>query len=476
MKKTITFLSVLLCTTIGAQNFSLVADTPFTGTTDGSAHLVDIDGDGDLDFFNTGDQGGDGFQGIAELYTNDGSGNFTIVSGSPFPGVESASAAFADLDGDGDQDLILTGSIDGGRIANMYTNDGSGNFTLVADTPFLDVSVGDVVISDLDGDTDLDVIISGYNTAAAARISVVYKNDGLGTFTIFTASPAFAPANEGDVDVADVDGDGDVDLIVTGDDGPGELTKLFINDGTGVFSEDTTASALFTDLRDSDVDFADIDGDGDQDLLISGRFGSGDREASLYTNNGAGVFSLVTGTPFFGGNAGTVDFFDADNDGDQDVLISGYENTEGNRFTRLYSNNGSGVFTEKTSETITGINNADIAIGDVDGNGTKDIIIVGYSTTRIAEMYTNSGAILNVEKAVTSENLNIYPNPTNGLLNMNSRNNNVKKAQLFDITGRMVKDINVNSSTIDITSFPSGIYMLKLDFKSSSIINKIIKN
>jgi hypothetical protein len=59
---------------------------------------------------------------------------------------------------------------------------------------------------------------------------------------------------------------------------------------------------------------------------------------------------------------------------------------------------------------------------------------------------------------------------------MNYRNNNVKKAQLFDITGRMVKDINVNSSTIDITSFPSGIYMLKLDFKSSSIINKIIKN
>jgi hypothetical protein len=476
MKKTITFLSVLLCTTLVAQNFSLVADTPFTGTTDGSAHLVDIDGDGDLDFFNTGDQGGSGFQGIAELYTNDGSGNFTLVSGTPFPGVESASAEFADLDNDGDQDLILTGSIDGGRIANMYTNDGSGNYTLVTGTPFLDVSVGDVVISDLDGDTDLDVIISGYNTEAAARISVVYKNDGSGNFTIFTASPAFALANEGDVDVTDVDGDGDVDLLVTGDDGPGELTKLFINDGTGVFSEDTTASTLFTDLRDSDADFADIDGDGDQDLLISGRFGSSDREASLYTNNGSGVFTLATSTPFYGGNAGTVDFFDADNDGDDDVLISGYENTAGNRFTRLYSNNGSGVFTEETSDAITGINNADIAIGDVDGTGTKDIIIVGYSTTRITEMYKNSGAILRLERSEILKGLNIYPNPTNGLLNINYINNKVKKAQLFDTTGRVVKNINVNSSMVDLKNIPRGLYILQLDFKDSSIIKKIIKN
>ena len=475
MKKTITFFTILMCATLVAQNFSLVSGTTFTGTTDGSAHLVDIDGDGDLDFFNTGDKGGSGFQGIAELYTNDGAGNFTLVAGTPFPGIESASAAFADLDGDGDQDLILTGSISDGRIANMYTNDGAGNFTLVTGTPFLDVSVGDVVIADLDSDTDLDVIISGYNTAATARISVVYKNDGAGNFTIFTSNPAFSPANEGDVDVADVDGDGDVDLLITGDDGPGELTKLFINDGTGVFTEDTTASALFNDMRDSDADFADIDGDGDQDLLINGRFGSSDREAYLYTNNGSGVFTLVAGTPFFGGNAGTVDFFDADNDGDQDVLISGYENSSPNRNTRLYSNNGSGVFTEETSEAITGINNADIAIGDVDGNGTKDIIIVGYSTTRITEMYKNSGAVLKLENTQIEKGLDIYPNPTIGKLFISSQASKVVKAKLFDITGRIVQNIKATTSMLDITNLPKGIYMLKLSFKDTSIVKKVIK-
>ena len=120
MKKTITLLTILYAATMFSQNFTVATDTPFIGTTDGSAHLVDVDGDGDLDFFNTGDQGGSGFQGIAQLFTNDGSGTFTLVTGTPFPGTESASAAFADFDADGDVDLILTGKInDDDEIANM---------------------------------------------------------------------------------------------------------------------------------------------------------------------------------------------------------------------------------------------------------------------------------------------------------------------------------------------------------------------
>ena len=84
MKKTITLLSILFAATMYSQNFTIATGTPFIGTTDGSAHLVDVDGDGDLDFFNTGNQGGSEFQGIAQLFTNDGSGTFTLVSGDPF--------------------------------------------------------------------------------------------------------------------------------------------------------------------------------------------------------------------------------------------------------------------------------------------------------------------------------------------------------------------------------------------------------
>ncbi len=478
MKKTITLLTILYAATMFSQNFTAATDTPFIGTTDGSAHLVDVDGDGDLDFFNTGDQGGSGFQGIAQLFTNDGSGTFTLVTGTPFPGTESASAAFADFDADGDVDLILTGKInDDDEIANMYTNDGSGSFTLVVGTPFLGVSLGDVVVADLDGDTDLDVIISGYNSEAVSRISVVYKNDGTGAFDVFTPSPAFEVANEGDVDMADVDGDGDEDLLVTGFVGPGEMTKFYTNDGTGVFTEDATASALFTDMRDSDADFADVDGDGDQDLLINGRFGSSDRVAELYLNDGTGTFALAAGTPFIGGNAGTVDFFDADNDGDMDVLLSGYENSTPHRNTRLYSNDGDGNFTEETSETITGINNADIAIGDIDGNLTKDIVIVGYSNTRLAELYTNNGTPLNIDNAEVWNGISVYPIPSKGELYVRPEQNNIRNIQLFDITGSLVKNIILNNSRMDISSLPKGLYVLKINFETTSpTIKKIIKN
>lgn len=475
------------------QNFTLTESTPFKGATDGSAHLIDIDGDGDLDFFNTGaDQGGDGFHGTAELFTNNGSGSFTLVAGTPFPGVESAGSEFADIEDDGDIDLILTGvsgtSPTTVRIANLYINDGTGTYTIDATASglFKDVSDGDVIIEDLDGDGDLDVIISGYNTAAKARITEVYKNNGANpaVFTLFTASPAFDLADEGDVDVADVDGDGDLDLLTTGDTGPSELTSLYLNDGTGVFTKDATASALFTDLRDSDADFADVNGDQKPDLLINGRYGSGDRVANLYINTGGGAehtvsFVLATETPFKGGNAGTVDFFDADNDGDMDVLISGYENNSPNRNTRLYGNDGNGNFTAQTSETFTGVNNADIAVGDVNGDSYKDIIITGYSSKRIAELYVNSGASLTVDATQKLQNaLRVFPNPATDVLTIQSnRGMAAKRIQLCNMLGQVVANANANNKDIeiDVSSLHPGVYLLNIASGNESMVKKVIK-
>ena len=134
-------------------------------------------------------------------------------------------------------------------------------------------------------------------------------------------------------------------------------------------------------------------------------------------------------------------FFDADNDGDMDVLLSGYENSSPNRNTRLYSNDGDGNFTDETSEGISGINNADIAIGDIDGNLTKDIVIVGYSNTRIAELYTNNGAVLSIDNTEVLNGISIYPIPCKGELYVRSERSDIKNMQVLDVTGSLVKNI-----------------------------------
>ncbi|MGK0175954.1 MAG: hypothetical protein ACI9AT_002341 [Ulvibacter sp.] len=86
-----------------------------------------MDGDGDKDLLITGLN--NSFEQIAKLYTNNG-GNFTEVTGTPFEGVFASSIAFSDVDGDGDNDLLITGENSSGeQIAKLYTNDDSVSST-----------------------------------------------------------------------------------------------------------------------------------------------------------------------------------------------------------------------------------------------------------------------------------------------------------------------------------------------------------
>ena len=94
-----------------------------------------------------------------------------------FAGVENSSIAFADVDGDGDKDVLITGTDNSNprnRIAKLYTNDGSGNFTEVTSTPF-DGVAGPSVFADMDGDGDLDLLISG-ETNERISINKLYRN------------------------------------------------------------------------------------------------------------------------------------------------------------------------------------------------------------------------------------------------------------------------------------------------------------
>lgn len=348
----------------------LPVNAPFDQVSASSVAFADVDGDNDQDVLISGVYFDGALQFVSKLYTNDGSGNFTLVSGEPFTGVGSGSVAFADIDGDNDQDVLITGD-QGSNVgcSELYVNDGAGNYTLVAGTPFDAVRNSFVAFADIDGDNDQDVLITGYN--GSARISKLYTNDGSGNYSLVSGTP-FVGVNTGSVAFADIDNDNDQDVLITGFNGSSGTSNLYINDGSGNFSLDNTTP--FDTSQEGFCAFADIDNDNDQDVMISGFNGSA-AFSKLYSNDGTGQFSLVSGTPFIGLYSSDIAFADIDGDDDQDVLISGWDGSTISSI--LYVNDGTGVYTLESSVDFENVYEGSLAFADIDGDDDQDLLITG---------------------------------------------------------------------------------------------------
>ena len=357
-------------------NLELISPQPTLQDSDvGAMTMADIDNDGDLDLMLTGKN----VPGptLSTLYTNDGNGNFTEVSGTPFINVHGGAVGFEDVDGDGFLDLLITGRTHGGALStNLYINDTAGNFTLMAGTPFEDSDSGDLAFGDVDNDGDQDVLITGLtNVNSLTGHSTLYENDGTGVFSEVTGTP-FVDLHLSSVEFIDIENDNDIDVILAGfDDNDVASTTLYVNDGAGNYS--LVPNTPFSNFGKGDITIADSDNDGDEDILISG---TDDTEyiAKLYENDGAGSFSVVSGTPFPGTANGETDFGDFDNDGDVDVLMTGVGN--GGIISNIYINEGSNNFA--LEDILIGAYTSSTAIGDVDGDGDLDAFIGGTTFTQ----------------------------------------------------------------------------------------------
>ncbi|MEM7414344.1 MAG: VCBS repeat-containing protein [Gemmatimonadota bacterium] len=253
---------------------------PATGRDSEDIATADFDGDGDLDvlFVSEDDQ-------VNELFLNDGSGSFTLAPSFPVTGTSNAVLA-SDLTGDGVADVLI-----GNAGQNVFLRgDGTGGFVDETDDRLpADLRVTqDLELGDVDGDGDVDLFVANEN---GSRLLI---NDGTGRWEDETdarlpAVTANRETREGDF--GDIDGDGDLDLMLANvifSNPSGNAGNLVLrNDGDGVF-EDVTASALPSASEQSvDVDLTDLDGDGDLDLLV-GNFLSQDR---AYRNDGNGTFT-----------------------------------------------------------------------------------------------------------------------------------------------------------------------------------------
>lgn len=493
MKPKLLFLFLVFTQIVSAQNFTEVTGTPFAGVQESSIAFADVDGDNDQDVLITGVnlvQAGTPGDRISKLYTNDGSGNFTEVMGTPFEGVEYGSIAFADVDGDNDQDVLITGRSDAGFSSKLYTNDGSGSFTEVMGTPFQGVNESSIAFVDVDGDNDQDVLISGHEVASPVYVpmSRLYINDGFGNFTEMPDT-AFDGVRDASIAFADVDGDGDQDVLITGSgstNGTGLISKLYTNDGSGNFTE--VMGTPFVGVAYGAIAFADVDGDDDQDVFITGNDGSFSGGTSkLYTNDGTGNFTEVMDTPFPGLMGSSIVFTDADGDNDQDILISGGTGSLLLPYTGLYTNDGSGNFTKITGTPFDDLVDGSIAFADVDGDNDQDVLLTGVdlSVNYTAKLYLSDRVVSssNDLSVDTSLDLTPFPNPatsTNLQVRFHSTERNPISVRVYDLNGRLLSQQQEFAGTgaqtlvVDVATLPAGSYFLQLENGKESGIAKFI--
>ncbi len=341
----------------GGLVFTDVTDTALNGTTVTARDLAvaDVDGDDDLDILFANQS----FTLTNELLLNDGSGVFTYATGQmPQDGNGNNGVRFADLDADGDLDAVTAGVLE-----HAYLNDGAGNFTDKAGA-FASDGITDLLdVGDVDGDGFPDVVKELSNDVVGA-----FLNDGTASFTLSAGAIPATSQNVQDLELADLTGNGDLDLVLAAD-GP---TVVYLGAGTGFFAE----GPLFDDDADSNgVATADVDGDTDLDLLFSNEF----EQNTLYFGDGTGAF--VNPDAVFLPAETTSDaaaaLGDVNGDGWSDALVVGMD---GLSYSRLLLNDGAGALIE-TSGQIPDPDQFpyDVELSDFDGDGDLDAMVAtGY--------------------------------------------------------------------------------------------------
>ncbi len=307
-------------------------------------NLGDLDGNGSLDIFapnNT--KFGPG------VWFNNGSGTFT--GGMNLEVSAFGASQLGDIDGDQDLDVIVAQDWPANVPVFKFINDGNGNFTVESIGAYGQINDEDVLMEDFDGDGDKDLWIVSSLRPDDKGEHVFLKNDGSGNFTEAQNFPDEYFSRQ--MVAGDIDNDGDIDVV------GGEI---FLNEGDGTF---TIIKDEF-DIIFKSVAMGDFNGDNYLDIFVS------DGASSYILMNkgqaGPGGFEPPQTTPTTWNSNSDVQTADVDNDGDSDIVGEG-----------ILLNDGSGQFTvsseviRSTPDTI-----FSLETGDLNGDGAPDIAFVDF--------------------------------------------------------------------------------------------------
>ena len=391
------------------------SDIPSTSTGSAAPALADLDHDGDLDLLALNDSGTLVYYentGTAQAASFDLASDQTAFTGISYSGAESPT--FVDLDHDGDYDLAI-GSADGS--IHYFENTGSETSPVFveqtgADNPFNGVNAGDhghISFADVDKDGDLDAIVGGSDTGGVVYLENV--GDAHSPSFVQPTSNPFAGFNSPDStrgSLVDINGDGNVDAVLAGNDGTVITVAENLAPARGPIAFYPVDQSPFdglgfgTTAGDHSVAFADLDGDGDLDAIV----GDGNSNLLYYENVGsprAPDFVEQTGSanPFdglvFGSERVEATFADLDGDGDLDAIVGA--GTGSNNGVMFYvENTGSATAPAFTVHSGSGEpfdgdafdTRVSPVLVDLDGDGDMDLI-VGNSAGDLL-YYLNTGS------------------------------------------------------------------------------------
>ncbi len=294
--------------------------------------LADVDNDGDQDIYLCN------LLGPNKFLLNNGEGFFRNVSGQNNRGTgeneRTNSAVWGDVDNDGDADLFITNEYSTNRL---YLNNGNGYFIDFTKESGLETTSGGMsaAFGDIDNDGDLDLCVVNWAKPNLLYKNVSSKKDGVKFLNISDKAGIhndfYSKSNA--VLFSDIDNDGDLDLYITK---RKQSNRLYLNDGKGLF-RDVTESFIGTDsMLSYGASFADFNQDGFQDLYVAN---VGDN--IIYENLNGRKFSRFIDeydVKVSGYNTGTA-CGDIDNDGDIDVYAANYINGTSQLLINTSNNN-----------------------------------------------------------------------------------------------------------------------------------------
>lgn len=332
----------------------------------------DVDGDGDIDLALAQEHA------TNLILLNDGAGVFSVLAGAVMGGTgDNEDVRLRDFDGDTSLDMLTVHEDDG--VHALLINDGSGAFQeLSALIPVNSIANAAEVI-DLNNDARLDILLGN----RGSNIILLQQPDG--SFIDDTGNRPIGAETTQDLLLLDVDGDGDQDLFVANE----TDNRLFINDGSGFFADETATRLPAGSGESREADAADVDADGDLDIIVANvnfNFGRPIRNR-LLLNDGSGVFTDATAINLAGvvnmGNSFTIKFVDVDSDGDADILSPNNTVGQGGNI-EVWLNDGNGVFSTAVESPFSSAPSGsvfDIEIVDVNDDGKDDIYFCYRSGT-----------------------------------------------------------------------------------------------